>query len=128
MIHQLMNKLNEEGLIVLWCSQMEVLNHLSLECFLTHCGWNSTLESLMAGVPVVCYPQFSDQLMNAKMVEELCRIGVRVKVNEEGIAKREEIKKCVEMVMGGGENGKEMRLNAKKWRESGYYRRWLFRD
>ncbi|KAG6743032.1 hypothetical protein POTOM_053977 [Populus tomentosa] len=79
------DKVNEEvGLIVPWCSQMEVLTHESIGCFMMHCGWNSTLESLATGVPVLGFPQFSDQTTNAKMVEEVWRTGVRARVNEDG--------------------------------------------
>ncbi|KAH7572957.1 hypothetical protein JRO89_XS03G0041900 [Xanthoceras sorbifolium] len=115
---EIISKVDEDkqGLIVPWCSQVEVLSHQSVGCFVTHCGWNSTLESLVAGVPVVSCPQFSDQMMNAKMVEEIWGTGIRGRVVndiEEGIVKREEIKRCVEIVMGSGEITK----NCKKWRE-----------
>lgn len=109
--------MNEEvGLIVPWCSQMEVLTHESIGCFMMHCGWNSTLESLATGVPVVGFPQFSDQTTNAKMVEEVWRTGVRARVNEDGTLEAEEIARCLDMVMGGGQRGEEIRRNAKKWK------------
>ncbi|KAJ6734886.1 GLUCOSYL/GLUCURONOSYL TRANSFERASES [Salix purpurea] len=109
------DKVNEGvGLIVPWCSQMEVLTHESIGCFMMHCGWNSTVESLATGVPVVGFPQFSDQTTNAKMVEEVWRTGARARVNEEGTLEAEEIERCLEMVMG--QRGEEMRRNAKKWK------------
>ncbi|KAJ8561186.1 hypothetical protein K7X08_027376 [Anisodus acutangulus] len=104
------------GLIVPWCSQMEVLFHKSIGCFVTHCGWNSTLESMVSGVPIVGCPQFSDQTTNAKMVEEVWGIGLRAK-EVEGIVKREELKRCLEILMGNGEKGEEIRRNVKKWSE-----------
>jgi hypothetical protein len=109
----------EKGKIVKWCSQIEVLSHSSLGCFFTHCGWNSTLESLVSGVPMVAFPQWTDQKTNAKLVEDVWKIGVRVdgKVNEDGIVGREEIRKCLEVVMGSGEKGEEMKKNANKWKE-----------
>ncbi|CAJ2677514.1 unnamed protein product [Trifolium pratense] len=112
-------ELGEKGKIVKWCSQMEVLSHSSLGCFFTHCGWNSTLESLVSGVPMVAFPQWTDQKTNAKLVEDVWKIGVRVdgKVNEDGIVGREEIRRCLEVVMGSGEKGEEMKKNAKKWKE-----------
>ncbi|GJR18541.1 crocetin glucosyltransferase, chloroplastic-like protein [Tanacetum coccineum] len=94
-----MKELGQLGLIVPWCSQLEVLSHPSLGCFVTHCGWNSTLESIVCGVPVVAFPQWTDQ--NAKLLEDVWETGVRVTANEEGVVEGEEIKRCMERVMGG---------------------------
>lgn len=106
-----------EGIIMPWCSQIGVLSHQSIGCFISHCGWNSTLESLVAGVPILGCPRFSDQMTNAKMVEEVWGIGVRANDNgEDGVVEREEIKKCLDILMGGGERGKEIEQNAVKWR------------
>ncbi|XP_073300917.1 UDP-glycosyltransferase 75C1-like [Primulina huaijiensis] len=107
---------NGDGLIVPWCSQMEVLAHKSIGCFVTHCGWNSTLESLFSGVPMICCPHFSDQTTNAKMVEEVWGTGVRARVNGDVVIGRDEFKRCLEMVMGDGERGREIRYHCKKWR------------
>ncbi|XP_027341848.1 UDP-glycosyltransferase 75C1-like [Abrus precatorius] len=111
-------ELKEKGKIVTWCSQVEVLSHPSLGCFVTHCGWNSTIESMVSGVPVVAFPQWTDQKTNAKLIEDVWKIGVRVdiQVNGEGIVESGEISKCLEVVMGSGEKGEELRENAKKWR------------
>ena len=54
-------ELEEKGMIVAWCPQLDVLPHPSLGCFITHCGWNSTLECLASGVPVVAFPQWMDK-------------------------------------------------------------------
>jgi len=110
-------ELEEKGMIVPWCSQVEVLSHPSLGCFVTHCGWNSTLESLVSGVPVVAFPQWADQGTNAKLIQDVWKTGVRVTANEDGIVESDEIKRCLELVIGGGEKEEEMRRNAKKWRD-----------
>ncbi|KAK9159845.1 hypothetical protein Syun_006186 [Stephania yunnanensis] len=112
------NREEEQGLIVPWCSQIEVLSHSSVGCFVSHCGWNSTLESLVVGIPVVAFPQWTDQGTNAKLIEDVWRTGVRVKVSkeEDNLVKSEEIRRCVEMVMGK-ERGAEMRQNAEKWKD-----------
>ncbi|KAL2332624.1 hypothetical protein Fmac_013837 [Flemingia macrophylla] len=111
-------ELEVKGKIVKWCSQVEVLSHGSLGCFVSHCGWNSTMESVASGVPMVAFPQWSDQMTNAKLVEDVWKIGVRVddKANEEGIVEAEEIRKCLEVVMGSGGKGHELRKNAEKWK------------
>jgi hypothetical protein len=107
---------NDNGKIVKWCSQVEVLSHNSLGCFVTHCGWNSTLEGLSSGVPMVAFPQWTDQTTNAKLIEDVWKTGVRMDRDEEGIVKADEIKRCLELVMGKGEKGEEIRRNAKKWK------------
>ncbi|GAB4851868.1 hypothetical protein Ancab_031267 [Ancistrocladus abbreviatus] len=108
-----MEELAERGLIVPWCSQVEVLSHPATRCFVTHCGWNSTMESLATGVPVVAFPQWTDQTTNARMMEDVWKTGVRVKANEEEIVESEEIKRCLKIVM----ESEEMKRNAMKWRE-----------
>ncbi|KAA8527885.1 hypothetical protein F0562_035246 [Nyssa sinensis] len=110
-------ELQQQGMIVPWCSQVEVLSHPSLGCFVTHCGWNSSLESLVSGVPTVAFPQWTDQGTNAKLITDVWKTGVRVTAGEGGLVSSDEIKRCIEMVMGSGERGEEMRRNAKKWKD-----------
>lgn len=112
-----MMELEKQGKIVPWCSQLEVLTHPSLGCFISHCGWTSTLESLSSGVPVVAFPHWTDQGTNAKLIEDVWKTGVRLRVNEDGVVESEEIKRCIEIVMDGGEKGLELRKNAQKWKE-----------
>lgn len=107
---------SEKGLIVNWCPQLEVLEHQAVACFVTHCGWNSTLESLSLGVPVVAIPQMIDQMTNAKFLADVWQSGVRVKANNKGIATREEIEMCIKEVTEG-ERAEELRRNAEKWRD-----------
>ncbi|XP_015887415.3 phloretin 4'-O-glucosyltransferase-like [Ziziphus jujuba] len=106
-------ELEKLGKIVPWCSQVEVLSNPSLGCFVTHCGWNSTLESLVCGVPLVAFPQWTDQGTNAKLIEDSWKNGLRVRTNKEGIVESHEIKKCLELVMGD----EEIRMNTKKWKD-----------
>ncbi|PWA65975.1 UDP-glucuronosyl/UDP-glucosyltransferase [Artemisia annua] len=108
-------ELKEQGMIVDWCSQVEVLSHQAIGCFVMHCGWNSTIEALAAGVPVVAFPQWSDQAMNAKMIEDVWKTGVRMRKREvDGVVEGKEIDRCVEMVI----ENEEMKRNAKKWKGS----------
>lgn len=107
-------ELKKHGMVVSWCSQMEVLRHQAIGCFVMHCGWNSTVESLVTGIPVVAFPQWSDQGNDAMMIENVWKTGVRVKRREtDGVVEGKEIERCVEMVMGD----EEMKRNAEKWKE-----------
>ncbi|XP_014505980.1 UDP-glycosyltransferase 74F1 [Vigna radiata var. radiata] len=104
------------GLIVNWAPQLEVLSNHAVGCFFTHCGWNSTLEALCLGVPMVALPQWTDQPTDAKFVEDVWKVGIRLKEDENGIVTREEIQNSIRVVMEK-ELGREMRSNAKKWKE-----------
>ncbi|WMV40341.1 hypothetical protein MTR67_033726 [Solanum verrucosum] len=107
---------NNKGLVVSWCPQLQVLEHKSTGCFLTHCGWNSILEAISLGVPMVTMPQWTDQPTNAKLVKDVWEMGVRARQDEKGIVRREVIEECIKLVMEE-EKGKVIRENAKKWRE-----------
>ncbi|KAI9194424.1 hypothetical protein LWI28_005871 [Acer negundo] len=75
------------------------------------------LESLVSGVVVVAFPQCSDQTTNKMLIEKEWRTVVRVKLNEQGVAVRKEINRCLQVVMGGGDRTQELRANAKKWKD-----------
>ncbi|KAK3223245.1 hypothetical protein Dsin_010270 [Dipteronia sinensis] len=107
----------EKGLIVSWCNQLEVLEHKAIGCFVTHCGWNSTLEGLSLGVPMVGVPQWADQLTDSKYIEEIWEVGVRAKEDDKGIVRKEEIINCLKQVMEG-ERSQEIKKNAIKWKKS----------
>nr|XP_043613342.1 UDP-glycosyltransferase 75C1-like [Erigeron canadensis] len=110
-----LNKLEELenlGMIVGWCSQMVVLSHKSIGCFVTHGGWNSTMESLVAAIPTVVFPQWSDQPIDAKLIQDVWKTGVRVKTREgDGMLEGKEFRRCVETVIGNV----QMKINAQKW-------------
>ncbi|KAE8038048.1 hypothetical protein FH972_010594 [Carpinus fangiana] len=74
----------EKGLVVHWCPQLEVLTHEAVGCFVTHCGWNSTLEALSLGVPMVAVPQWTDQSTNAKYIMDVWKMGLKAPANEKG--------------------------------------------
>uniref|UniRef100_A0A1J3EHE9 Glycosyltransferase n=1 Tax=Noccaea caerulescens TaxID=107243 RepID=A0A1J3EHE9_NOCCA len=107
----------DKSLVLKWSRQLEVLSNKAIGCFLTHCGWNSTLEALALEVPMVAMPQWTDQPVNAKYIQDVWKCGVRVKIDKEsGIAKREEIEISIKEVMEG-ETSKGMKENAKKLRD-----------
>ncbi|GJM99265.1 hypothetical protein PR202_ga16352 [Eleusine coracana subsp. coracana] len=99
------------GLVVTWSPQLEVLAHPAVGCFVTHCGWNSTMEALGIGVPMIAMPQWSDQPTNAKYIEDFWRVGVKLRPDAEGVVKKEEVERCVREVMEG-KMSHEYRKNA----------------
>ncbi|EXB61152.1 UDP-glycosyltransferase 74E2 [Morus notabilis] len=103
-----------KGLVVSWCPQLEVLSNDAVGCFVTHCGWNSTLEALSLGVPMVVIPQWSDQFTNAKYVVDVWKVGLRAPTDEKGIVRGEAVEHYVKEIIEG-ERGREMKMNAIKW-------------
>ncbi|BAT83297.1 hypothetical protein VIGAN_04042600 [Vigna angularis var. angularis] len=106
-----------KGKIVGWAPQKKILNHPSLACFISHCGWNSTLEGICAGLPFLCWPCTTDQFLNKSYICDVWKIGVGLEKNESGIVSREEIKKKVnqllvdEDIKGRSLKLKEMTIN-----------------
>lgn len=111
-----MDSTKQKGLVVSWCNQLKVLEHPAVGCFVTHCGWNSTLEGMSLGVPMIGVPQWADQLTDAKYIEEVWGIGVRAKEDEKGIVRKEEILKCFKEVMEG-ERSQVIKKNASEWKK-----------
>ncbi|KAH7672825.1 UDP-glucuronosyl/UDP-glucosyltransferase protein [Dioscorea alata] len=97
----------ERCCIVEWVAQEEVLAHRAVGCFLTHSGWNSTLEVMVSGVPMICFPYFSDQIVNSRFVSEVWRIGLDMK----DTCDRNTVERMVREVMEG-ENALELRSSA----------------
>ncbi|XP_023743753.1 UDP-glycosyltransferase 85C2 [Lactuca sativa] len=103
--------IEERGFIASWCSQEKVLNHPSVGGFLTHCGWGSTIESLSAGVPMICWPFYADQFTNSRQMCKEWDIGIEIGSN----VNRDEVEKRVRELMGGVE-GKRVRNKAEEWK------------
>ncbi|XP_047965767.1 UDP-glycosyltransferase 83A1-like [Salvia hispanica] len=86
------------GKIVEWAPQSRVLLHPSIGCFVSHCGWNSTIEGVSNGVPFLCWSYFADQLHNERYICEKWGIGLKIDFDEEGIRSRYEIKNKIDML------------------------------
>lgn len=103
-----------------WAPQAAILGHGSTGAFLSHCGWNSTLESIAHGIPIFAWPLYAEQKMNATLLAE--EVGVAVKpapppVTGKNVIGRREIERVVRLIMEG-EEGKKMRRRAKELKES----------
>ncbi|KAA0067358.1 UDP-glycosyltransferase 87A1-like [Cucumis melo var. makuwa] len=101
----------EMGMVVRWCDQLKVLCHSAVGGFWTHCGWNSTMEGVFAGVPMLTWPIFLDQVPNRKKIVEDWKVGVRVNaVGGNDLVRREEIAKLVKRFMNSESvEGRKMR-------------------
>ncbi|GJM96665.1 hypothetical protein PR202_ga13527 [Eleusine coracana subsp. coracana] len=99
------------GMIVSWCSQQQVLAHRAVACFVSHCGWNSTMEGTRNGVPFLCWPYFCDQYLSRSYITDVWRTGLAVCPNNaDGIVTKEELSGKVEEVIGDGEIKERVRL------------------
>ncbi|RVW65538.1 7-deoxyloganetin glucosyltransferase [Vitis vinifera] len=101
----------ERGLLAGWCPQEQVLSHPAVGGFLTHNGWNSTIESVSAGVPMICWPFFAEQQTNCRYCCTEWGIGMEI----DSDVKRDEIERLVKELMEG-EKGKELKKKALEWK------------
>ncbi|KAI3925567.1 hypothetical protein MKW98_001421 [Papaver atlanticum] len=92
---------NSRRLVVPWCDQLRVLCHSSIGGFLTHCGWNSVMESLYAGVPMLTFPISFDQIPNRKLIVDDLKVGMKVtkEFGEKAVVKRDDVAKIVNKFM-----------------------------
>ncbi|AES71065.1 putative cytokinin 7-beta-glucosyltransferase [Medicago truncatula] len=108
-----MENLEGRGYIVKWAPQQEILAHQAVGLFWTHNGWNSTLESICEGVPMICMPCFTDQKVNARYVSHVWRIGLQL---ENGM-ERGKIERTIRKMMEDDIEGNEIRDRALKLKE-----------
>ncbi|TVT97463.1 hypothetical protein EJB05_57284, partial [Eragrostis curvula] len=90
---------------------MVVLAHRAVACFVSHCGWNSTMEGARNGVPFVCWPYFCDQHLDRSYICDIWRTGLAVTHRENGIVTEELCSKVEQIIgdMGIGERARKLK-------------------
>ncbi|XP_043710182.1 UDP-glycosyltransferase 88B1-like [Telopea speciosissima] len=112
-----LDRTKDRGLVVKeWAPQVEVLNRESVGGFVTHCGWNSVLEAVCAGVPMVAWPLYAEQHMNRAVLVEQMKLAMPMKKSKDGLVSAEEVEKRVRALMELQE-GRVFRERSRKMKE-----------
>ncbi|KAG6541884.1 hypothetical protein Mapa_016712 [Marchantia paleacea] len=106
---QFQARVGERGRVATyWVPQVQVILHQALSCFMSHCGWNSTVESISGGVPMLCVPRAAEQHLNCRHIVDVLKVGIQVKVGDDGVPKQKDIESALRIMMAE-EEGKMMR-------------------
>ncbi|KAM0933374.1 putative trans-zeatin O-beta-D-glucosyltransferase [Dioscorea sansibarensis] len=105
-----------------WAPQAAILSHKAVGGFVSHCGWNSTLEAVSNDVPMITWPQFADQFLKERLVMDFLRIGIAIGVKkpvfyygeDEIPVKRDDVERAVRSLMGDGDEAEERRIRARE--------------
>jgi len=108
---EFITKTEDRGMLASWCPQEEVLKHPSIGGFLTHSGWNSTLETVCGGVPIISWPFFAEQQTNCRY--SCIEWGIGMEIDND--VKRDDVEKLVRELMEG-DKGKEMKRKLMEWK------------
>ncbi|KAF3678710.1 putative acyl-coenzyme A thioesterase 9, mitochondrial-like [Capsicum annuum] len=113
-----LEKAGDKGKIVKCCLQELVLSHPSIAFFLTH-GWNSSMEAISSGIPNVAFPQWGDQVTNAKYLVDVFKMAIRLSggVIESNIITREDIENYLSKAISNDSMVTEMKENALNWKK-----------
>ncbi|CAN4099181.1 unnamed protein product [Withania somnifera] len=115
----------ERGFLIRgWAPQVLILSHPAIGGFVSHCGWNSTLEGIAAGEPMITWPLFSEQFLNERFLVHVLKIGVSV--GSQGVmhlgeeqkpevqVNKEEVTKAIKKVMDKEKEGTDRRKRVKE--------------
>ncbi|KAL3521578.1 hypothetical protein ACH5RR_019727 [Cinchona calisaya] len=115
--HGFLDQTKDRGFVVSsWAPQVDILNHGSVGGFVTHCGWNSVLEAVSAGVPMVAWPLYAEQKLNRLLLVEEMKLALPIDETEGGLVKAAEIEKRVRELMDS-EGGNKIRERAQAKKE-----------
>ncbi|CAN6485749.1 unnamed protein product [Victoria cruziana] len=99
-----LERTRDRGLVVKsWAPQARVLNHTAVGGFVTHCGWNSVLESISAGVPMIAWPLYAEQHINRALLVKEMGLAVAVQQGPRGLVGAAEVERCVRLLVGSEE-------------------------
>ncbi|CAK8543949.1 unnamed protein product [Lathyrus sativus] len=121
-------RIDGRGIVIKgWAPQLLILSHPSVGGFLTHCGWNSTIEAICAGVPMVTWPLFADQFLNEILIVKILKVGLSIGVKspmkwgeeEETsvLVKKEDIERGIERLMDMTNESDERRKRIREFGE-----------
>ncbi|KAG9147177.1 hypothetical protein Leryth_005409 [Lithospermum erythrorhizon] len=112
-----LTRIGDRGLVLNgWAPQAKILKHPSIGGFVSHCGWNSVMESMKYGVPIIAMPMHLDQPINSRLVEEV-GVGIEVVRSDNGKLLKEKLAEVIDKVVIK-EEGKFVRMEAKNLREN----------
>ncbi|KMZ61923.1 Flavonoid glucosyltransferase, family GT1 [Zostera marina] len=100
-----------------WASQLMIISHASIGALFTHCGWNSTLEGISAGISMIAWPFSEDQFPNITFITQIAKTSIGINIDEEPVyssnytVKSNTITKAIERVMNGGEEEESIRFD-----------------
>ncbi|XP_038892836.1 UDP-glycosyltransferase 89A2-like isoform X2 [Benincasa hispida] len=108
------DRVSDRGILVKgWAPQVAILNHRAVGGFLSHCGWNSVLESIVGGVMILGWPMEADQFINARLLVEELGVAVRVCEGTNSVPESDELGKVIAESMSG-DSPEKMKAKALK--------------
>ena len=88
------------------------MRHRAAGAFVTHCGWNSTLEGVVAGLPLLCWPLYAEQKLNKVRIVEEMKLGVEMRRDDEDVVTAEEVEAKVRWVINDSDGARALRERA----------------